>query len=74
MLTLNQLRKKDSKLSSLTDAEIESLRSVLYEFAQLAFDVWWREKRGSKNPSGVLEVATTKHKIKTCKKRKVKRE
>lgn len=52
MLTLLELRKIDPELANLTDDELTALRADLYQTAQLAFDKWWTEKSGSKNPVG----------------------
>ena len=57
MLSVEQMRKVDPELASLSDSELEALRSDLYETAQLAFDVWWTEKSGSKNPVRLLPTA-----------------
>jgi hypothetical protein len=52
MLTPAQMRKIDPELAKLSDAELEGIRATLYEMADLAFDVWWQEKGGSKSPVG----------------------
>jgi hypothetical protein len=54
MLTLQQMLKIDPALSSLSDTELEELRTALYGWGQLAFDIWWQKKNGSKNPLGSL--------------------
>jgi hypothetical protein len=54
MLSTKQLLKIDPSLSDLSEVELEELRNTLYSFAQLAFDVYWTKKMGSKNPIGHL--------------------
>jgi hypothetical protein len=50
MISVEQMLKIDPELSSLSESELEELRSSLYRFAQLAFEVYWTKKHGSKNP------------------------
>jgi hypothetical protein len=38
----------------LSDTEVEALRDALYEAAQLASEVYWSCKSGSKSPVGLL--------------------
>lgn len=57
MLTPEQMRKADPTLSDTSDEELEELRTALYETAQLAFDVWWLRREGSKNPETTFPVA-----------------
>ena len=40
----------DPTLSDLSESELEDIRLSLYESAQLAFEVYWTRKHGSKNP------------------------
>lgn len=47
---------------NLSDEEIEFVRDALYESAQLAFEVFWQEKYGSKNPVGLLHNIAQKSK------------
>jgi len=56
MLSLEKLRKIDpSSTSTLSDEELTEICNALYECAELAFDVYWKEKNsGSKNPLGLL--------------------
>lgn len=54
MLSVEELKKIDPDLAGLTDAELEEVRAELYAVGQLAFDVWWTEESGSKNPVGSL--------------------
>lgn len=46
------MRQIDPHLNDLSDEEVERVRADLYDLAQLAFDVWWERKQGSKNPVG----------------------
>lgn len=40
---------------SMSEDDIEALRSALYDSAQLAFEVYWKRKNDdSKNPIGLL--------------------
>ncbi len=41
---------------TISDEEIEALRSALYDSVQLAFEVYWAKKSGSKNPVGLLPL------------------
>ncbi len=50
MLTLEKMREIDPGLGHLNDTELEQVRSALYDAAQLAFDVYWGKKHGSKYP------------------------
>ena len=50
MLTTEKLKRLDSSLESLSEEELDELRASLYETVQLAYDVWWERRRGSKNP------------------------
>lgn len=54
MLNIEQCRKRDSELSNLTDEEVLEIRDAFYEFGQLAFERWIKEKNVSKNPVGLL--------------------
>ena len=63
MLTLEQMLRIDPELASLTEEELEELRSALYETAQLGFDIYWSEKSGSKNPTGSLTDEDNSSKI-----------
>ncbi len=47
---------------SISDEEIESIRSALYDSAQLAFEVFWG-KNGSKNPNGSLPIDSNDDKV-----------
>lgn len=59
MLTLEQMIKIDPELGKLPKPELEAIRDALYEHAQLAFDVYWEKKRGSKNPVRLLPPPAT---------------
>ncbi len=50
MLSVEQIKKIDPSLADMSESELEKLREALYEVGQLAFDVWWHRKCGSKNP------------------------
>lgn len=50
MLSLDQLRKIDPDLANLSDEQLTAIRADLYQTTQLAFEVWWLEKSGSKFP------------------------
>lgn len=54
MLSATQVRKIDPALKDLTDKELDDLAASLYETAQLAFDVWWMQREGSKYPVSSL--------------------
>lgn len=60
MLAPDKIRKIDPELANLSDIEIEELRAILYEFGQLAFEVWLHKKSGSKNPTGLFPFTITK--------------
>lgn len=55
MLSLEECRKIDPTLNELTDEQVREIRDALYEFGQLAIDLWLDAKGGSKNPLGVLK-------------------
>ena len=66
MISVEQMRKIDPAVIQMSDEELETLKADLYETVQLAFDVWWQEKKsGSKNPTGLLPVDKTEGSIKT---------
>jgi hypothetical protein len=47
--------------ATLSDKEIEVLRSALYDSVQLAFEVYWSDRNsGSKNPLGLLSSSKSK--------------
>jgi hypothetical protein len=53
LLSIEQLRRADPALQSLSDEKVEALRDALYDTAQIAFEAWWEEKGGSNNPVGL---------------------
>lgn len=50
MLSLEKIKEIDPTLAHLSDTELEEVRIALYNAAQLAFDVYWGKKHGSKCP------------------------
>ena len=53
------LRKVDPEVTTyLTDEELEAIRKSFYDFGQLMFDDWQEQKISSKNPVGLLSIAT----------------
>lgn len=54
MLSVEQMLKIDPGLSDLSEDELCELRTVLYDMANLAFEVKQEKKDGSKNPVGDL--------------------
>lgn len=70
MLSLDRIRKIGPEASRMPENELEELRTALYEFAQLSFDVWWAQKNGSKNPVGLLAPLPKEGKIGICKKKR----
>ena len=50
MLTFEQMVKIDPSLSKLSQDELRQVRLALYDAAQLAFEVYWAKKHGSKCP------------------------
>lgn len=59
MITLGMLRKVDPEVTTyLTDEELEAIRKSFYDFGQLMFDDWQEQKISSKNPVGLLSIAT----------------
>lgn len=59
MLSVERMRQIDPAFSDLSDSEVEEIRAALYESAQLAFDVYWTRKYGSKYPLGSFPSDTT---------------
>jgi hypothetical protein len=51
MLSNEKIKKIAPELSNLSDEELEVLRIDMYETVQIAFEAWWLEKFGSKNPT-----------------------
>lgn len=54
MLSPDRIKKIDPNLADLSEQDLEKVTKALYDMAQLAFEVWWAEKNGSNNPTGVL--------------------
>jgi len=54
MLSIEQARKIEPELQSLTDEEVLDILNDMYGLGQLAFEKWAKEKAGSKNPQWVL--------------------
>ncbi len=54
MLSSAQMKKMDPSLEEMPEEDISEVRVALYESAQLAFDVYWSRKYGSKYPIGLL--------------------
>ncbi|MDR3571873.1 MAG: hypothetical protein P4L81_06855 [Candidatus Pacebacteria bacterium] len=54
MLDPEQLRRIDPDLVGMSDEEVEALKADMYETIQLAYDIWWFRKNGSKNPIGSM--------------------
>ena len=44
MLSLEKLRKIDPRLKMLSDEQLESLRTKLYDLGQFAFETWLKER------------------------------
>lgn len=63
MLSINELRKIDPSLYDLSDEDLKEVAADLYALGELAFDVWWEEKNGSKNPFGLLTSDSKKDSI-----------
>jgi len=55
--------KVDPILADMSEADLEELRAVLHDTAQLAFDVYWAKKYGSKYPVGILPVSQERRTI-----------
>lgn len=54
MLSLEQMIQIDPDLAKLSEPEQEELRAALYEAAQMAFEVYWTRKHGSKDLTRLL--------------------
>lgn len=54
MLSRQQIIKIDPELAALSEADFQEVTTSLYLAAQLAFDVYWTKKHGSKSPVGSL--------------------
>ncbi len=64
MLSIEQLRKIDSKLTHLSNDEILEIRDSFYDLGQLIFDDWLENGGGSKYPVRVLQKLEETNKIK----------
>ncbi|MBX4195902.1 hypothetical protein KW796_03060 [Candidatus Parcubacteria bacterium] len=53
MVSIEEMRRLQPELSSLTDKELEKIQAEMHSMAQLAFDVWWQRKTDSKYPLGL---------------------
>jgi hypothetical protein len=57
MITLNDMKRIDPKLSKYSDQELEKIRALLYSLGQLAFDSWMDRQKGSKkSPKGIAKA------------------
>ncbi len=74
MLSLEKIRKIDPELSSLSDTELLEIEGALYAMGQLAFDVWWTRKNGSKNPIRSLDNSPISGIVKPCNQKKEKQQ
>lgn len=54
MLSVEQMLRIDSSLAAIECNEVEELRQVLYETAQLASELYWLKRHGSKYPVGLF--------------------
>ena len=63
MLSTEQMLKIDPELASLTEEELFELRDTLYGFAQLAFEVFYARKHGSKCPVGLFPPEEERDKV-----------
>jgi hypothetical protein len=55
MLPIEQCRELLSTETTISDEDLETIRGLLYESAQLAFEAYWADSNsGSKNPLGLL--------------------
>jgi hypothetical protein len=52
MIRVEKLRQIEPAFADLSDEQVEALCKDLYESAELAFELWWRKKYGSKCPVG----------------------
>lgn len=58
MLSIERMVKIDPSLAALSEQEVVEVRNSLYEAAQLAFEVYWTKKYGSKYPLGSFTSIT----------------
>jgi hypothetical protein len=55
MISLERMREIDPSLNTLSDDDLEEIGSAFREATELAFEVYWTKKHGSKNPLGLLQ-------------------
>lgn len=53
MISIEECRKIDPRLETMTDEQVTKIRDMLYQLGQLAFDRWYK-KGGSKLQCGVV--------------------
>lgn len=63
MLSKEQLLRIDPSLSTLSEDELQRFRDSMYVMAEIAFDVWYANKKSSKNPVRSLTTDGTGCKI-----------
>lgn len=63
MLSLTKLRQLGTETAHLTDEELEKIRQSFYDFGQLIFEDWHKQKFGSKYPTGSFPDGEQKAKI-----------
>lgn len=52
MISIQTILKIDPSLINISVKDLEILKTDMYEIAQLAFEVYWSKKHGSKYPVG----------------------
>ncbi|MFZ2484937.1 MAG: hypothetical protein WAX80_02230 [Minisyncoccia bacterium] len=60
MITTEQSLKIDPTLANFSREELEEILRSLHDSAQLAFEVYWERKYGSKYPVGSFTGSTAK--------------
>jgi len=56
MLTVDQARKIEPALQTLSDEQVMDILKDMYDLSQLAFEKWVKEKKCSKNLTRVLSM------------------
>jgi hypothetical protein len=55
MISLEEIKRIDPKLSKYSDEELEKIRALLYSLGQLAFESWLDMSVSKKSPKGIAK-------------------
>lgn len=50
MISLDKMKELDPTLKDMSDESLDFMRREYYAVVEMAFELWWEEKKSSKNP------------------------